>query len=406
MRFRAWVAVCALVAAVPAVGFGRKPPPVAVVRQPGPAPAQPPDDAYKAPKADGPVVELLDEGIDPLIPLFTNDGTGEGGTFTREDRDVFAGVEAARVTPVQRYRSNVPGWAFKIVEEPKKAGEFRHLRFAWKKVGGSGITIHLHDPARVWGFRYHAGNNLYDWKPSLPVADKMPAAWEVVTRDLFKDHGAFTLDGIALAPLDGGSGLFDHVLLGRTVADLDAATAAALGRAADAPVLAGAAREAAWADLMGDDRVRAAAAQRALLAGAADHVAFVADRLGKLAIDKDQLARVRKLLADLDADDFDVRDRATDDLAGLGAAAYAGVRALAAAAPNDEVRYRANLIVRRMNLTGVPVSSAGRLARAVRLLERADTGAARALLGKMEAGEYGFDTAADARAALARLKKP
>ena len=45
-----------------------------------------------------------------------------------------------------------------------------------------------------------------------------------------KDFGAFTLGGIAFTPLRGGDGLYDHILLGRTVADLDRATTAAMTR--------------------------------------------------------------------------------------------------------------------------------------------------------------------------------
>jgi hypothetical protein len=409
MRCLAWAVVCALVAAVPAVELGAKPP--VVIGGPGPAPGlgfQPgfPGDAnYKAPKADGAVVELLDEGFDTLVPVLVNDGGGENGTIAREDRDVFAGVEAARVTPMQKYRSRIPGWEFKIVETPKNAGEFRYLRFAWKKVGGNGLMIQFHDPVKTWAFRYHAGTNVYNWQPSLQVSAKAPGEWELVTRDLFKDYGAFTISGFALSPLDGTFALFDHMLLGRTVEDLDKATDAALGRAKSAPALAGKEREAAWDDLMGADRAKAATAQRAFLAGASDHVGFVAERLGKIAIDKDLLARVQKLTKDLDADDFDVRDRATDELVKLGAPAFEAVQALAGAATNDEVRYRARLVMRRMNAVGAPVSSAGRLARVVRVLERADTAAARDVLTKMEGGEYGFDIAADAKAALARLKK-
>ncbi|QJW92591.1 hypothetical protein [Frigoriglobus tundricola] len=61
-----------------------------------------PDDGnYRAPKSDGPVTELLDEFIDPLLPVLNNDGSGQTGTVSREDRDAFAGVEAARVLPRQ-----------------------------------------------------------------------------------------------------------------------------------------------------------------------------------------------------------------------------------------------------------------------------------------------------------------
>src|SRR5262249_30479823 len=140
MRRSAWVVVCALVVTIPAVRSEGSPEPPPVVIEPAP-PLPPPgfgpavvpgvgeapvradgDRAYKAPKADGPVVELIDESIDTLGPVFTNDGNGEPGAVSREDRDVFAGVEALRVTPHQKYRGFIPGWDFKIVEKPKNAG--------------------------------------------------------------------------------------------------------------------------------------------------------------------------------------------------------------------------------------------------------------------------------------------
>jgi hypothetical protein len=404
----AWVIVLALLATVPAVGSAEKP--LAPIGPPPPPPAFQPafpggDANYKAPKADGPVVELLDEGVEAIFPVLINDGGGEPGTITREDRDAFSGVEAARVTPLQKYRSRIPGWNFKIVETPKNAGEFRHLRFAWKKFGGAGVMIQLHDPTKSWNFRFFAGRNVQGWQPAKSVSDKVPGEWEVVTRDLFKEFGEFTITGFALTPFDGTAGLFDHMLLGRTVEDLDKATDAALGKAKPAKAMVKAERDASWDNLMGEDRVKAATALRALLASAPEHVAFVEERLGKLAVDKDQLARVRKLVADLDADSFDVRDAATGALIKLGPPSLDAVRALAKDAPNDEVRYRANLILRKIEGSGAPVSNAGRMARVVRVLERAGNAKARDLLGRMADGEFGFDAAPDAKAALARLKK-
>jgi hypothetical protein len=416
MRRLAWALVGALVVTVPAVGLGEKPPPPILVPpglEAGPLPPLPARGGnYTAPKADGPVVELLDEGTDPLFPVLINDGGGEPGTIAREDRDVFAGVEAVRVTPMQKYRSNIPGWNFKIVEDPKApAGpkavpEFRYLRFAWKKVGGNGLMIQLHDPAKSWAFRYFAGTNVMGWQPARQLAAKPPGEWELVTRDLFKDHGAFTLTGMALSPLDGTSALFDHILLGRTIEDLDRATDAALGRVKPAKALAGKEREALWADLTGADRAKAAGAQRAFLASAGEHVGFIGEQLGKTAVDKAALARVQKLMKELDADDFDVRDRATDELVKLGPVAADAVRNLVAAPPNDEVGYRARLIVRKWGGGGQPVSAAGRTVRVVRVLERAGTADARSLLGKLADGEFGFEVAPDAKAALARLPKP
>jgi hypothetical protein len=417
MRGLACAVLLGLVAAVPAVGRAKQLPPQPIAPPPPPGfpggPIAPggigqPGGAvpnYVAPKADGPVVELLDEGLDPLFPQLMNDGGGEPGTVTREDRDVFAGVEAARVTPMQKYRSMLPGWNFKIVEKPTKAGEFRYLRFAWKKSGGGGIMIQFHDPARSWAFRYFAGRNVQGWQPAMSVSDKLPGEWEVVTRDLFKDWGAITLTGFALTPFDGTGGLFDHMLLGRTVEDLDKATAAALGKVKPEKALAGKERDAAWADLVGSDRVKAAAAQRQFLSTATDHTDYIGKKLAVSQKDKELGERIQRLVADLDNDKFDVRDAATDALVKIGAPAVEAVRVVAANGDNDELRYRGRLILKKLGADGTPVSTAGKTARVVRVLERAGTKDARDLLTKMAAGEFGFDGAADAKAALARMPK-
>ena len=215
----------------------------------------------KPPELKDGVVELLDEGVEPLFPLLINDGGNEPGTITREDRDVFAGVEAVRVTPLQKYRSRLPGWNFRVVENPKlppgpKAPiEVRYLRFAWKKSGGQGIMVQFHDPVKSWAMRYFAGQNAVGWT-AKSVSPKLPIEWEVVTRDLFKEHGEFNITGMALTAMYGDTdfALFDHMLLGQSVADLDRATDLALGRMKPAKPLAGKDRDAAWANLLGSDR--------------------------------------------------------------------------------------------------------------------------------------------------------
>lgn len=404
-----WAVLLGILVAVPAAGRDKIKPPPGLWGGPVPPPFGGPvaDPAlpYAAPKGDGPVAELLDEGVEPLLAQLSNDNGGEAGTATREDRDTFAGVEAARVTPMQKYASLVPGWNYQIVEKPAKVGEFRFLRFAWKKAGGTGVMVQLYDPKKTWFVRYFAGSNVHNWQPATSVNERVPAQWEVVTRDLFKDNGAFALTGFALTPFDGDAALFDHVLLGRTVEDLDRATRTATGRDKPAAVPAGAARDALWADLMGGDRAKAAAAQRAFLQSAAEHVAFVGERLGKLATPPDERDRVKRLVADLDADAFDTRDRATDELVRIGAPALDAVRELARSASSAEAKYRANLILRLLKATGTPVSAAARTVRAVRVLERAATPAARDLLAHLAAGDYGYDVVPDAKAALARLPK-
>jgi biopolymer transport protein ExbB len=53
------------------------------------------------------------------------------------------------------------------------------------------------------------------------VDDKIPTDWVVVTRDLYADFGEFTWTGIALSPVDGEYGLFDHIYLGKTTRDFE-----------------------------------------------------------------------------------------------------------------------------------------------------------------------------------------
>lgn len=410
MRRITWAGVLALLASVPAVSVGQK-------FQPGPGPGLPPPGgvifsqampAYTPPKADGSVVELLDEGIDSLGPQLINDGGNEAGTISREDRDVFAGVESARVTPMQKYASRIPGWNFQIVEKPAKAGEFRYLRFAWKKAGGVGIMIQFHDPAKTWGFRYYSGQNVQGWQPATQVSDKLPGEWTVVTRDLFKEFGAFTITGFALTPYDGQSALFDHMLLGRTVEDLDKATDAALGKVKPAAALVGKERDGLWADLIGADAKKAAPALRAFLAAAPDQVGYVRERLGK-PIEKDNAVDLRKLIADLDADTFDTRVAAAENLIKAGAPAIDPVREALRAAPNDEVRFRCRVILKALGVgpaaaTG-PVALSGRMSRVVRVLERAGNADARVLLAEIADGKLAPEVASDAKAALARLPK-
>ena len=83
------------------------------------------------------------------------------------------------------------------------------------------------------------------------------------------------------------------------------------------------------------------------------------------------------------------------------------MRTLAANSPSDEVRFRARVILRKLGADGTPVGQSAKMARVVRVLERAGTRDARDLLTRTADGEFGFDGLPDARMALNRLaKKP
>jgi hypothetical protein len=153
-----------------------------------------------------------------------NQGNGQ---IRLENGQKYTGAASVRVTPDQRFNPALPGLEVKIRKEPGP-GEYRYLRFAWKKQGGNQICLQLnHDGA--WGpaaganrptFRYHAGTGQC-FGGSLQIAPAISNQFTVVTRDLYADFGEFTLTGLALSPIDGRFALFDHIYLGRTVDDLD-----------------------------------------------------------------------------------------------------------------------------------------------------------------------------------------
>ena len=357
--------------------------------------------AYIAPKGEGPVVELLEDAIDSIIPQLSNPDGSQPGTAVREDLDVFAGLMALRGTQVQKYHPNIPGWGYKIVEKPTNPGEFRYLRFAWRKLGGTGIMVQLHEEKQTWSVRYVAGPNTVGWGAKT-VAEKAPEAWAIVTRDLFADFGELKLTGIAFTPMDGDGGLFDHVLLGRSKADLDKATDAALGRTKPAKPLTDAERTAHWRNLTEVDTVKATTALRALLASAADSVAFLRKEAEAKATDE-QTRRIDKLIAELDSDEFSVREAATAELKRIGTPTVAALEMAVKTTTSPEVQYRASAILRGIvGRVGTTPTAAIRAARAARILEQAYTAEADQLLEEMARGVYGEFYAEGAKTALRR----
>ena len=173
-------------------------------------PAEPPKEIFED---DEKFVALLTEG---------------GGHATIEPADKISGKVSVKVTPDQKFNPNLPGLQVKIRENPA-AGEFRYIRFAWKKKGGAAICLQLnHDGTFGPGgsgkegakFRYHSGPEEV-FGGSLAVGDKLPEAFVVITRDLFADFGEFTLNGIALSAVDGEFALFDQIYLGRNMGDFE-----------------------------------------------------------------------------------------------------------------------------------------------------------------------------------------
>ena len=151
-------------------------------------------------------------------PAFVDLLTKGGGTATVVTDEHFSGNAALRITPTQRESASIPSWAFRIREKPG-AGEYRYLRLAWKAPEAQGVMVELAasgrwPPASSPMRRYFSGKNTTPWQATR-VATDSPREWTVVTRDLWKDFGAFTLTGIAPTAM-GGPVLFDRIELLRT----------------------------------------------------------------------------------------------------------------------------------------------------------------------------------------------
>jgi hypothetical protein len=158
---------------------------------------------------------------------FTTSLNQGNGQIRLEGGQKYSGSASVRVTPDQRFNPALSSLGVKIRKDPGP-GEYRYLRFAWRKQGGNQICLQLNHDGQ-WGptpngsgasFRYHAGPGEC-YGASLRVNPRLPNRMTVVTRDLYADFGEFTLTGLALSPVDGQFGLFDHIYLGRTVDDLD-----------------------------------------------------------------------------------------------------------------------------------------------------------------------------------------
>lgn len=130
--------------------------------------------------------------------------------------DRYAGDKAVRLAIGPHYHLKLPR-PLAIREQPAW-GEFRLLRFAFRKQGGGRISVQLtHAQADRRPAWYDAGTGA----PALPLARRaydreLRDEWTVVTRDVYADFGELDIDGITLAAPDGQGALFDQIYLART----------------------------------------------------------------------------------------------------------------------------------------------------------------------------------------------
>jgi hypothetical protein len=146
-------------------------------------------------------------------------------------------------------------------------------------------------------------------------------------------------------------------------------------------------------------------AQRAVLALAAvpgQAVPFLRERLRPATAAKLDPQRVRGLLADLDSPKYAVRQRASAAVQDLGQAVLPALRAHLAASPSLEVRRRLErliAVIEQSRLTPSEIQAV----RAVQVLERIGTPAARRVLRALARGAPQAPLTEEAKEALERL---
>jgi hypothetical protein len=152
------------------------------------------------------------------------------------------------------------------------------------------------------------------------------------------------------------------------------------------------------------DAARAFQAIRRLSAAPREPVAFLRDQLKPVAVPDQK--RIARLISDLDAEDFAVRERATRELETLGEAAADACRKALEGTPSAESRRRLErLLAQQVRNQGKPTPEHLRLLRGLEILERAGTPEARQHLETLAQGARGARLTREAKAALERLPR-
>jgi RNA polymerase sigma factor (sigma-70 family) len=161
---------------------------------------------------------------------------------------------------------------------------------------------------------------------------------------------------------------------------------------------------AAWAGLAGDDAAAAYDALRRLAAAPADAVPLLRKLLRPVPVaDEKRLAR---LVADLDSDEYAVREKASGALKQMGEAAVPACRKALAGRPSAEMRQRLEKVLEREERgQWSPSGERLRQLRALEALELAGSDEARRLLEELAGGMPGAWLTEEAKAALKRLGK-
>jgi hypothetical protein len=201
---------------------------------------------------------------------------------------------------------------------------------------------------------------------------------------------------------------FDETVDHRSVARVASASAAAgfrhiqmgLNTSPGQPIASGA--DALWAALTGEDVVAASEAVRLLVKSPDTALEMIGKRVTPTA--QGLAERIQKLVKELDSDDFDKREAATEALERIGQPAVPALQAVLANNPGLELRRRAEALVDKL----VPLGTAPErrtVIRATHVLEMIGSPEAIRLLKSLADGDPTARLTEEARAALVRLEK-
>jgi len=163
--------------------------------------------------------------------------------------------------------------------------------------------------------------------------------------------------------------------------------------------------EGLWADLAADDAAQAYRAVRALTAAPQQAVPFLRERVRPVpAVDPRRLAR---WLADLDSNDFSVREKASTGLRELSECAEPALHKSLQESPSAEVRQRVKDLLAAIQAEArTPPAPQVRTLRALEVLEQAATPEAKEALEHIGTGAPEARVTREAKASLRRLANP
>jgi hypothetical protein len=165
--------------------------------------------------------------------------------------------------------------------------------------------------------------------------------------------------------------------------------------------------QARWADLAGDDPVAAYRAIWTLAAAAPQSLLFLQEQIRPVPpLAPAEVRRVQRLLAELDSEQFAIREQATKQLEKLAERAEPTLREALGHKPPLETRQRIERLLEKLSAEWEkPSPSCLRLLRALEAVECMDTPAAQQFLQRLANGTADVELTGQAKAALGRLAK-